>query len=155
FIGDLFDLFQSNPEAYRSDTNKVITALSYIRGGQAEWWAEYIQEQSQLPDRYGIPRGYPRWNDFRKFFLDAFGIEDEINQAMTRLTTIKYEEYKNVLEFNIEMARLFVTTNILEDSAQIAFYRAKLPGYIRDKIALSYPLPTTMEGWAKRAIELD
>ena len=30
FLGDLFDLFQSNPEAYRSNTNKVITALSYI-----------------------------------------------------------------------------------------------------------------------------
>ena len=57
--------------------------------------------------------------------------------------------------FNAKILRLFVKGGIYEDSAQVAWYRSKLPGFLRDKMALVYPQPTTMDQWMETAIQLN
>ena len=132
------DLFDSLMICNKS---QITAALLYIRGGTAEWQANAIQEAAQQPNSMGGYREYGTWEVFQSAFLDLFEIEDKLNLAMTKLTTLWYEDYnlKTITEFNSKMTQLFVITSIVHDNAQITFYHSKLPGNIRDKIVLSYP----------------
>lgn len=143
FLADLYLLFCSRPSDYPTDSSKIVTALSYIRG-DARWWAEAKVDTAQLTVE-GVKQGFGTWKDFRRNFLLVFGEQDPAQTAAVQLGSLRYDPKEPMDHFNAKILRLFVKGGIYKDLAQVAWYRSKLPGFLRDKMALVYPQPTTMD----------
>lgn len=154
FLADLYLLFCSRPADYPNDESRIVTALSYLRG-DARWWAEAKVEIAQQRHQDGRLVGFGTWDGFKRDFLVVFGETDPAQTATVQLGSLRYDTKEPLDRFNAKILRLFVKGGIREDSAQVAWYHSKLPGFLRDKIALMVPQPTNMEEWMEAAMQLN
>ncbi|CDO72547.1 hypothetical protein BN946_scf184983.g30 [Trametes cinnabarina] len=85
----------------------------------------------------------------------VFGEQDPVQTAAVQLATLRYDPREPLDRFNAKILHLFIKGHITEDHAQMAWYNSKLPGFLRDKIALTYPQPSNMDELMDRAIQLN
>ncbi|KAJ3004114.1 hypothetical protein NUW54_g4965 [Trametes sanguinea] len=95
------------------------------------------------------------WQHFREDFLTVFGEQDLVQTAAIQLATLRYGSREPLDRFNAKILHLFIKGHITEDHAQMAWYNSKLPGFLRDKIALTYPQPSNMDGLMDYALQLN
>lgn len=154
FLADLYLLFCSRPADYPTNESRVVTALSYLRE-DARWWAESKVEAAQRTNDQGEIYGFGTWAQFKHDFLLVFGEQDPAQTAAVQLGSLRYDPKEPMDRFNAKILCLFIKGGITEDSAQVAWYRSKLPGFLRDKMALIIPQPTNMDQWMEAAMQLN
>ncbi|EJF63151.1 hypothetical protein DICSQDRAFT_168825 [Dichomitus squalens LYAD-421 SS1] len=90
-------------------------------------------------------------------FMDGLKTFQPIEEAATAASKLYHLDYRPAAldTFNAEFFRLCALAGILEDSAQLSFYKERLPESMRRRVRLTYPIPTTVNEWAAWVLEIE
>ena len=169
FIQECRGYLQLNKHIYDSDEAKIAFVLSFLTDKEALKWKEAYLASLYKPKIKKNEAGqdeeeegefvYPTFNGFINTFQGYF---QPINQARTanhQLATIKQgkrtvEEFIAEFQLLISMAGMTITTES-DNLHLINYFQRGLNPAIAKKIALSDNVPTTVTGWAEKAIQYD
>ncbi|CCM07201.1 uncharacterized protein FIBRA_09542 [Fibroporia radiculosa] len=88
FLDKLYLYFEGNSKKIQTDKDKVQCALSYIKG-PAQFFVHTIITDAQEPisNTKNAPlKGLPSWANFRKSFIQTFGVEDDTQAALNEIS---------------------------------------------------------------------
>jgi hypothetical protein len=132
-----------------SDGKKIVSTLSYMKGGLAEKW------KTRFVTKDMVISGYV--HDYAAFTasLDkAFTESNKEQKAMDALARIQQGK-RTADEYTAEFRVLLSDSNISSDRAAIRFYQDGLNIPLVDRIYGVYPLPDTLDKWVDHAIQFD
>ena len=145
--------FEVQANIYGTPTKKVYYILTLFKGGDAKRWKEqYIRDRT---DDDLCPND--NYDDFVKVLKESFAEVGRKEDAMLALQRNKQGKNETVDVFNtkfrilISKAELDTTDN---NSILIQMYQNAISPHLSKQIYLN-TAPTTIEGWMKRASELD
>ncbi|KAI0637588.1 hypothetical protein C8Q77DRAFT_1153321 [Trametes polyzona] len=95
------------------------------------------------------------WQQWVEDFCIIFGEIDPQGKASIKLTALKYDLKEDLFKFNSRFLDLCSKARIYDNHTQSTIYTSKLPGYLWDKIALTFPAPWNMDELMDRAIHLN
>jgi hypothetical protein len=133
------------------DQNKVLFALSYMRGGRAEEWANAFIDTAAASGSWGT------WVQFRSQLEGTFRDANEALTAQHRLATMKQgsrpaEDYFIAFDTDMRLAGYDEKTHA---SVLIGYLEQNLVPGLVDRIYGVDPLPVSYQDWKKKAISLD
>jgi len=133
------------------DQNKILFALSYMRGGRAEEWANAFIDRATTSGSWGT------WEQFRSQLQGTFRDANETISAQHRLATMKQgtrpaEDYFIAFDADIRLAGYNEKTHA---SVLINYLEENLAPALVDRIYGNLPLPVTYQDWKTKAISLD
>ncbi|CCM06781.1 uncharacterized protein FIBRA_09080 [Fibroporia radiculosa] len=88
FLDKLYLYFAGNSKKIQTDKDKVQCALSYIKG-PAQFFIHTIITDAEEPisDSGDAPlKGLPSWANFRKSFIQTFGVEDDTQAVLNKIS---------------------------------------------------------------------
>jgi hypothetical protein len=156
FVQDCRAYLQLNKHIYTIDEAKIAFVLSFLSDGESQKWKEtYMATLLQDTGEFK----YPTFQQFMTIFVEYFrpmNMEASANAQMATLKQGKRTVEELVAEFRLLASRAGMTSTTASDHIHLInhFQRALHPAIGR-KIALSDSVPTTIEGWAERAIQYD
>jgi hypothetical protein len=169
FIQECRGYLQLNKHIYDTDEAKIAFVLSFLTDKEALKWKEAYLASLYKPKTKTNAVGQEEEDEgefeYPTFlgFINAFqGYFQPINQARTanhQLATIKQgkrtvEEFIADFQLLISMAGMTVTTDS-DNLHLINYFQRGLNPAIAKKIALSDNVPTTVNGWAEKAMQYD
>lgn len=84
FLHQLNLVFSANPETYNDEDQKITYALSYMKAGRAQIWAQ------QFMKKHGHESTYTEsWSDFISLLKQSFGAADLSLKAVDKLYELK------------------------------------------------------------------
>ena len=86
FLWDCDIFIESNQKDFATPTSRVQFVLSYIDGGEADSWKEHYMNQIIQADGKFI---WPSPDDLAKNLRQNFTREDEVEESLRRLETMK------------------------------------------------------------------
>ncbi|CCM06327.1 uncharacterized protein FIBRA_08580 [Fibroporia radiculosa] len=99
FLDELYLYFAGNPNKIQTDKDKVQCTLSYIKG-PAQFFVHTIITDAKEPisDSEDAPlKGLPSWANFRKSFIQTFGVEDNTQAALNEISKCTWASGLNKL----------------------------------------------------------
>ena len=134
-----------------TDQNKILFALSYMRGGRAEQWANAFIDEAITTNSWGT------WDQFRSRLERSFRDANEALSAQHRLQTTKQgsrpvEDYFIAFDADVRLAGYDEKTHA---GVLISYLEQNLAPPLVDRIYTINPLPTTYQEWKRKAISLD
>ncbi|EJF57017.1 hypothetical protein DICSQDRAFT_70403, partial [Dichomitus squalens LYAD-421 SS1] len=147
FLNELFLFFEARPADYATDQSRIVTALTFMDGPKVIAWKDGYIAQARR-------NGWNTWNAFEMVLQQTF---QPIEEAATAASKLYHLDYRPAAPdaFNAEFFRLCALAGILKDSAQLSFYKERLPESMRRRVRLTYPIPTTVNEWAARVLEIE
>jgi hypothetical protein len=142
------DLFKGTRE---SDQNAILFAISHMRGGMAEEWANEFLEKAAEDGTFGT------WKDFTDRMDATFKDVNASAKARHRLETMR-QERRTAEDFFLEFESTFRRAGFNtrhHDDVLVGYLEKNLHPAIVDRIYDVDPLPTTYEAWKRKAIALD
>lgn len=138
FINQCELYFQSIPRI--SDAQKITVALSRIRGGSHEAWAERQTKKINELD----PTALLTWSDFKTAFEERFGHPDKQQRAQNAISKVRqhgtaddyikdFEEYQDDTGY--------------DDTALCHYFKAGMKPYFFDRITSYQSPPDTLQKW--------
>jgi hypothetical protein len=131
-----------------TDQDKITTCLSHMRGGLASLWA---QRHTHMYMEEGIP--FPTWAAFMKDFKNYFGDPDPAATAKNKLELLR-QGTRSVEEYVLEFKGIMGDTGYNEAALKDYFERGLNQQTVKD-IWKCENVPTTLEGWMKKALHFD
>jgi len=134
----------------RTDEQKIVFTLSYMKGGLAGPWADAYTDRALHSDDWGT------WEEFMTSLHSTFGDHDEEKTAQHRLDALR-QGRKPAEEFFLEFDQLAQRAkySVNHDSYLISLLEKALHPGLVDRIYAVEPLPVTYLGWKRKAIALD
>lgn len=133
----------------QNDVDKIVLALSFMKGGTAAAWADRFMTlmESGDADEYGT------WDTFKAHLLQSFGDPDPAGSARFKLSQLKQgslsaEEY--VSKFNELKDR-----TLYNDAALKEMFQEGLNSKLVDKIYDLPEMPTNLKEWQTWATKFD
>lgn len=154
FAGDinLAETFLSQLDIYfqgmkvHDDSDKIITALSYMKGGTAGSWAKLkLKEFKKENDM--------TWDSFLEDFNQDFADPDPGSTARFKMEQLK-QDSQTAEQFVASFKELIEDTGY-NDTALIEKFEARLKPALVDKIYGLSKMPKTIESWMGWAIKFD
>ena len=147
FISQLQLFFHGKRHELQDDSDKVILALSYMKGGTAGSWA---QDKVRIFSQTGVT---PSWDEFLTEFKSIFGDPDPASSARYKMNHLKQgamtcDEY-------VSAFRALVNDSQLNDTALVEKFENGLNSGLVDKIYNLPEMPVTLKGWMTWACKLD
>ncbi|EJF57592.1 hypothetical protein DICSQDRAFT_21822, partial [Dichomitus squalens LYAD-421 SS1] len=139
FLNELFLFFKARPANYATDQSRIVTTLTFMDGPKVIAWKDGYITQARR-------NGWNTWNVFETVLQQTFQPIEEAATAASKLYHLDYQPAAPDT-FNAEFFRLCALAGILEDSAQLSFYKERLPESMRRRVRLTYPIPTTVNEW--------
>ncbi|CCM06668.1 uncharacterized protein FIBRA_08953 [Fibroporia radiculosa] len=90
-LDNLYLYFARNTKKIQTNKDEVQCALSYIKG-PAQFFIHTIITDAEEPisdSDNAPPIGLPSWANFRKSFIQTFGVEDDTQAALNKITKLK------------------------------------------------------------------
>jgi hypothetical protein len=141
-----------NRHIYTDDEAKIGFTLSYINDKEAAQWREsWIENNTQAGTLY-----FPHFDDFMIELDRAFSPIDAIGDAMHKLRALKQgskSAEELITEFNLLCGQAGILTS--GDTTLISLFQPALNKPLLEKILDSETIPTTIDGWKNKAIQLD
>jgi len=133
------------------DQNKIIFALSYMRGGRAEEWANAFIDKAATSGNWGT------WEQYRSQLEGTFRDANEALSAQHRLATMRQgsrpaEDYFIAFDADIRLAGYDEKTHAC---VLISYLEQNLAPGLVDRVYGVDPLPVSYQDWKKKAISLD
>jgi hypothetical protein len=128
-----------------SDYDRMVLALSYMKGGSAGSWVKQKSKE--------VHEGSQSWNSFLAEFRQRFGDPDAAGTARHKLSVLKqgnhdaeqyvtsFKEHKDLTGFN--------------DPALVELFKKGLKADLYDQIFRLPEMPTDLDGWMTWAVKLD
>jgi hypothetical protein len=149
FLSQLGLYFSGRKKEFQDDQDKIIFALSYMKGGTAgPWAAEVVRQYQDSPEPL-----YPDWNTFLQEFKAAFGDPDPGSTARFKMDQLKQGSH-SVEEYVAKFKELASQTKY-NDAAHIEKFEKGLNSALVDKIYSLPEMPDTLTGWITWATKLD
>ncbi|GBE79605.1 hypothetical protein SCP_0208050 [Sparassis crispa] len=140
-----------NDEIYNSNKKKIAFAMSFMRGGTAEAWAETWYDNHT--DDLGKLKDYGTFDAWVIDFNKAFQETDPMGSAMKDLESLR--QMGEVQDYVNSFLVLMKKAKITEYPARLHYFKFGLSRRLLERIMNVNPLPTDMEGWYKKAVEID
>lgn len=118
--------FAAHPDSYRSSTDKVTFALSYLRGTAASWYEPYLMNLYRTR-----PTWMDKWSEFTETLTENFGLADPVADAEAELDNLVMKDHHKILKYNVAFNRLAALVG-WGDSALTHRYYKGLPNRIKD-----------------------
>lgn len=137
-----------SPDSFADDKTKILYALSWMRGGTAEAWAQ---------NRFNKTSEATFVADFDQFIKDlkaAFGDPNQKTSAQYAISRLKMTNNMSVADYTAQFEVLADRTEFNED-ALVYHYKAGLLQSIHEKIHNTTTLPTTLQEWKTMAQNID
>lgn len=131
-----------------SEAGKIIYALSFMVGGNAESWAEQQTNAYEMLGWAGAD-----WAVFEQALIQNFGDLDPKSTAQLKIKDVR-QGTKTAEDYNINFSRWAHDTGYGQE-ALITIYKDGLNSALLRQIYLSDRQPTTFQEWQSRAAELD
>lgn len=130
------------------DSDRIIFALSYMKGGTAEPWAK-------LKVKEYTTRGVvdETWDNFLKELKQAFGDPNPASTARHKLNQLK--QGSQSAEEYIAQFRQYKEDTLYNDAALIEKFEQGLNSALVDRVYALPEMPTTLKGWFDWATKLD
>ena len=146
FLSQLSLFFHGRRNDFETDDDKIICALSYMKGGTAGPWANakvkaYKGGVSDTLDA------------FLKQFQDVFGDPDPAGTARHKLSLLKQES--QTADEYVSAFREFKDDTGYNDAALVDAFEKGLNQALVDSIYKLPEMPQTLEGWINWAVKLD
>jgi hypothetical protein len=153
FLVDCRLYILANKKTFKNDAEQVLFILSYMDGGEAEKWKHHYLDSIENATTHEFDFG--TIDKFTEAFKEAFQYEDEKEDAIRRLETIRQgnrsaEEMTNEFRLLIGKAGLDEKNEML-----IRNYRRALRPQLANKILYSTDKPKDLAGWYKIAAQYD
>ena len=148
FMNQLTLYFFGKRSDFVDDTDKIIFALSYMKGGNAGPWADQkVQELS------GDTPPFTDWSSFKESFEEVFGDPDPASSARFRMDQLK-QGALSAEDFVAKFRELAPKTGY-NDAAHIEKFEKGLNSALVDKIYALADMPKTLSEWMSWSIKLD
>jgi len=141
-----------NRTVYDNDTKKVGFILSLLSEGNAAIWKMQWYKANLTANNNVFT--VPTVDAFVRQLRDSFKEVDEEGSSMVRLENLK-QKGNTVEEHNNRFKLLVQRSGLTEQRPLVNFYRRSINPAILDKIIAHTPLPTTLEQWMEKAVQLD
>ncbi|CCM03916.1 uncharacterized protein FIBRA_06067 [Fibroporia radiculosa] len=149
FLDELYLYFARNSKKIQTDKDKVQCTLSYIKG-PAQFFIHTIITDTEEPisDLEDTPlKGLPSWANFRKSFIQTFGVEDDTQAVLNEISKCTWVKCGgNGLQF-VTTLRPLLQASGLNELGQIQELQRLIPPALLIKIAAQPPLPVTAVGY--------
>jgi len=133
-----------------NDQDRVITALSYMKGGTAGSWAKLkVKEFSRIQE----PEENITWEGFVAEFQEAFGDPDPASTAQFKMEQLA-QGSRSADEYITAFKELKDDTGF-NDTALVAKFERGLNSALVDKIYGLDHMPHDLAGWMKQASKFD
>jgi hypothetical protein len=156
FLQQCQGYLQLNETTFSTDAAKIAFVLSYLTDHEALKWKETYLDK--ITDADGI-FNYPTSKEFLRAFTTYFKPINQAVEANNKLVTMK--QGKRTVDEYVADFRLIASVAGMTDITDadnlhlINYFRRGLHPAIAKKIALSDNVPTTMQGWAEKAVQYD
>lgn len=150
FLNQLSLYFLGRKDDYKDDANKIIFALSYMKGGTAGPWAD--EAVRQLQDTTSTT-SFTTWESFVKGFKEAFGDPDPAYTARHKMGQLK-QGNQTAEEYAASFKELSIHTGYNDAAHMEKFERGLNPALV-DKIYSLPNMPTSLKDWIHWATKLD
>jgi hypothetical protein len=94
FIAECEIMFATSPRKYRSESNKVLAAGSYLKGDPKKWFSNFFL----LPPE-NRPLWFLSWSDFKEEIRRCWGLEDPEGAAEAELRRLNMSDKDHVSYF--------------------------------------------------------
>lgn len=147
FLSQLALYFLAKSHEMRNDKDKIIFALSYMKGGTAGPWAE-LKVQDLTP-----ATASPTWDAFVVEFKAVFGDSDPAGTARHKMDQLRQGSL-SADEYVAAFRELKKDTGY-NDTALIDRFEKGLNSSLVDKIYSLPAMPTDLAGWIEWSTKLD
>ena len=143
-----------NQHIFQTDEQKIAFTLSYLAEKEAAQWREAWVERNMNATTGLI--NYPTWDAFSAELAAGFTPFDQVGDAMHALQTLR-QGAKSAEEVSVEWALLVTKAGIgnAGDTTLINLYQKILNRPLLEKILDGDNVPTTIQGWKDKAVQLD
>lgn len=152
FCVEVRHVFESQPTKFRTERKKILYALSYMREGSAQPWANnlslmFFDEDENDP--------FISWKDFETALKKAFGHADDRAYAVAEIKALVMGS-KSAEEYTVRFETLERRTG-WDEEALVDQYQGGLHGNLLSKIYQSPTgeLPRGLAAWKDVAIKID
>jgi hypothetical protein len=154
FLQDVFLYLGLNGHIFQNDEQKVAFVLSYLAEKEAAQWREAWVTRNTDATTHNIV--YPAWRTFVTELTQDFSPIDEVGDAMHALQTLR-QGSKTAEDVSVEWSLLVSKAGIgaAGDTTLINLYQKVLNRPLLEKILDSDNVPTTIQGWKDKAVQLD
>jgi hypothetical protein len=146
FISELLLYFHG--KKMQDDSEKIVFALSYMKGGTAGPWAKLKVKQLSAADEV-----IWSWDDFVQEFQSTFGDPDPAGTARFKLDQLK--QGNNTVDEYVSNFRELMDETGYNDAALVEKFEKGLSPGIVDKIYGISEMPTTLNSWIQWATKFD
>jgi hypothetical protein len=149
--------FQAYPEEFQTLRARCLFILSYCSKGETIPWRETIL--ADLPEFLNMiieianTKGINNWQAFKIYLTKQWKPVGYLLEAQHKMTHLR-QGNESVKDYNTRFAILGPQTQF-DDQALLNFYRQGLKPIIRSKIMESGNVPTTVQEWQTRALDID
>ena len=150
FLNQLSLYFLGRRDDFKDDNNKIIFALSYMKGGTAGPWADEAVRQFQDTTS---TTSFTTWESFVKGFKEAFGDPDPAYTARHKMDQLK-QGNQTAEEYAASFKELSIHTGY-NDAAHMEKFEKGLNSSLVDKIYSLPEMPTSLKGWIDWSTKLD
>jgi hypothetical protein len=141
-----------NRHIYDDDELKIGFILSYMNDKEAAQWREaWIEGNTRNGTLW-----FPAYENFLNEIDRAFNPTDAVGDAMHKLRALKQESRSAeelITEFNLLCRQAGIGAT--GDTSLINFFQPALNKPLLEKILDSETIPTTIQGWKEKVIQLD
>lgn len=146
FISELLLYFHG--KNVQDDSERIVFALSYMKGGTAGPWAKLKVKQLSAAQEVVWS-----WDDFIQEFQSTFGDPDPAGTARFRLDQLK--QGNNAVDEYVSNFRELKDETGYNDAALVEKFEKGLSQGIVDKIYGLSEMPTTLDSWIQWATKFD
>ena len=147
FISQLALFFHGKRHELQDDSDKVILALSYMKGGTAGPWAQNKGKDFSLT---GVT---PSWDDFLAEFQSVFNDPDPAGTARFKLDQLS--QGSMTCDEYVALFRGLMGDTGFNDAALVEKFENGLNSWLVDKIYSLPEMPHTLKDWIAWACKLD
>lgn len=144
-------MFILTPEKFSGDFQKIVYAISYIRGGHAGPWAE--SEFEKMVAETDEQHEARTWAAFEALFLAVFGRADESKWVANELQ--KLRQGKDTVEEYVAKFEAIAKRADLGDKAERVLFLWGLDECVKTRLEMNFPAPSTLAKWKTQSRQLD
>jgi len=143
-----------NNHIFQTDEQKIAFVLSHLAEKEAAQWREAWVRRNTDAMMNNIV--YPTWGVFITELANDFNPIDEVGDTMHALQTLR-QGSKSAEDISVDWSLLVSRTGIgnAGDTTLINLYQKILNRPLLEKILDSNNVPTTIQGWKDKAVQLD
>jgi len=148
FLSQLLLYFHGKRHEIQGDYDKIIMALSYMKGGTAGPWAKLKVKQYASTEEIS-----QTWAEFYQEFQQTFGDPDPASTARHKME--KLRQGNHTADEYVASFRELQDETGYNDAALVEKFERGLNSALVDKIYALPEMPNTLKGWISWSTKLD